>query len=93
MGRTISIDENRITINETDLSIRVAVGLMQNLIDMYPLCKGKVILDVKGVKHFSPSSLLIINRLMDEYDGLSLEANQVSAIEKKQSRNAVTPSA
>ena len=49
---------------------------MQNIVDMYPSCKTRIILDLSKVVYFSQSGMLIIRRLMDEFEGLKLEGAQ-----------------
>ena len=80
MGSSITFSKNRIIINEENLNIYMAVKLMQNIVDMHPSCKTKIVLDLSKVVHFSQSGILIIRRLMDEFDGLKLEGNETSLI-------------
>ncbi len=76
MGSSITFTKNRIVINEENLNTYMAVKLMQNIVDMYPSCKMRIILDLSKVVYFSQSGMLIIQRLIDEFDGLKLEGGQ-----------------
>jgi len=76
MGSSITFSKNRIIINEENLNIYMAVKLMQNIVDMHPSCKTKIVLDLSKVVHFSQSGILIIRRLIDEFEGLNLEGSK-----------------
>ena len=82
MGSSITFTKNRIVINEENLNTYMAVKLMQNIVDMYPSYKTRIILDLSKVVYFSQSGMLIIRRLMDEFDGLKLEGNETFVINK-----------
>ena len=82
MGSSITFSKNRIIINEDNFNTYMAVKLMQNIVDMYPSCKTRIILDLSKVVYFSQSGMLIIRRLMDEFEGLKLEGNETSVITK-----------
>ena len=82
MGSSITFSKNRIVINEDNLNTYVAVKLMQNIVDIYPSCKTKIVLDLSKVVYFSQSGMLIIKRLIDEFDGLKLEGNETFSINK-----------
>ncbi len=82
MGSSITFSKNRIIINEENLNTYMAVKLMQNIVDMYPSCKTKMVIDLSKVVHFSQSGILIIRRLIDEFEGLKLEGNETSVINK-----------
>ena len=76
MGSSITFSRNRIVINEDNLNIYMAVKLMQNIVDMCPSYKTKIVIDLSKVIHFSQSGILIIRRLVDEFEGLKLEGAQ-----------------
>ena len=76
MGSSITFSKNRIVINEENLNTYMAVKLMQNIVDMYPSCKTKMVIDLSKVVHFSQSGILIIQRLVDQFEGLKLEGDQ-----------------
>ena len=80
MGSSITFSKDRIVINEENLNTYMAVKLMQNVVDMHPSCKTKIVLDLSKVVHFSQSGMLIIRRLMDEFEGLKLEGHETSVI-------------
>ena len=80
MGSSITFSKNRIIINEENLNTYMAVKLMQNIVDMYPSCKTKIVLDLSKVVHFSQSGILIIQRLIDEFEGLNLEGSKTSVV-------------
>ncbi len=82
MGSSITFSKNRIVINEDNLNTYVAVKLMQNIVDIYPSCKTKIVLDLSKVVYFSQSGMLIIKRLIDEFDGLKLEGDETFSINK-----------
>ena len=73
MGSSITFLKNRIVVNEESLNTYMAVRLMQNIVDMCPSYKTKIVIDLSKVIHFSQSGILIIRRLMDEFEELKLE--------------------
>lgn len=82
MGNSITFSKNRIVINEDSLNTYMAVKLMQNIVDMYPSCNTKIVIDLSKVVHFSQSGMLIIRHLMDEFEGLKLEGDETSVMTK-----------
>ena len=81
MGSRITFSKNRIVVNEENLNTYMAVTLMQNIVDMYPSgktkCKRDIVIDLSRVVHFSHSGMLIIRRLMDEFEELKLEGHEI----------------
>ncbi len=80
MCSSITFSENRIIINEENFNTYMAAKLMQNVVDIYPAYSTKIVLDLKKVEQFSNSGVLVIRRLMDEFENLSVEGVRESIL-------------
>ena len=72
MGNSISIEKNRIIINEENLDTLLAMRLMQKTFDMRPENEARLVVDLEKVEHLSRSGLMVLSRLMEEVEGVEL---------------------